>query len=76
MALSFRFLTRHSIPNSLTQLGSSCLFRRQRDFLVAGRDLSRQDAEFVDVPITYEHLDRGQHFLTAAPPLGMTSLLG
>ena len=48
----------------------------QRDQLVAGRDLSRQDAEFVGVPITDEHLDRGQHFLTAAPSLGMTSLLG
>jgi len=29
-------------------------------------DLSRQNAEFVDVPITDKHLDPGQHFLTAA----------
>jgi len=28
--------------------------------LVARRDLSRQYAEFIDVPIPNEHLDRGQ----------------
>jgi hypothetical protein len=43
--------------------------------LVAGRDLARQDAEFVDVPITDEHFDRGQYFLTVASSLVITSPL-
>src|ERR1700730_14924345 len=43
--------------------------------LDAGRDLSRQDAEFVDVPITDEHFDRGQHFLTVAPSFVIMSPL-
>jgi hypothetical protein len=43
--------------------------------LVAGRDLTRQDAEFVDVPITDEHFDRGQYFLTVASSLVITSPL-
>ena len=46
------------------------------DQLVASRDLSRQNAEFVDVPITDKHLDPGQYFLTAAPSLRVTSLFG
>ena len=43
--------------------------------LVAGRDLARQDAEFVHVPITDEHFDRGQYFLTVASSLVITSPL-
>ena len=40
-----------------------------------GPDLARQDAEFVDVPITDEHFDRGQYFLTVASSLVITSPL-
>jgi hypothetical protein len=43
--------------------------------LVSCPNFPRHDAEFVDVPVTYEHFDRGQHFLTAASSLGVTSLL-
>jgi hypothetical protein len=39
--------------------------------LVAGRDLSRQYAKFIDVPVADEHLDRGYRSLIAAAPLGI-----
>jgi hypothetical protein len=43
--------------------------------LVTRRDLSRQYAELIDVPIADEHLDRGCHSLIAAGSLGAMSLL-
>jgi hypothetical protein len=43
--------------------------------LVAGRDLSRQHAELIDLPVADEHLDRGQHFPIAAHALGAAPAL-
>jgi hypothetical protein len=44
--------------------------------LVSCPNFPRHDAEFVGVPITDKHLDRGQHILAAAPSLRMPSPLG
>jgi hypothetical protein len=65
MALSFCFLHHQTLsrahhPSPLKQLGLPAFSGQQRDQLVAGPDFSRQDAEFVEVPITDDHLDRGQ----------------
>jgi hypothetical protein len=46
--------------------GQACGAAPCTDRLVASPDLSRQDAEFVGVPITNDHLDRGQRLLIAA----------
>jgi hypothetical protein len=43
--------------------------------LVARRDLSRQYAELIDVPIPNGHLDRGHYCLIAVVSLGIASLL-
>ena len=40
--------------------------------LVARPDLSRQYAEFIDVPVADDHLDRGCHSQIAAASLGAT----
>ena len=44
--------------------------------LFARRDFPRRHAEFIDVPIADDHLDRGQHFLSlgVAVPLGSQAL--
>jgi len=39
--------------------------------LFARRDLSRQYAELIDIPVADEHLDCGQHFLTAAQSVSL-----
>ena len=77
MAVSFAsyIIETLSKPSLLILLGFPAS-GKQRDQLIARCNLSRQHAEFVGVPITDDHLDRGQHFLTTAPPLSIASLFG